>query len=148
MRDVPRHVLGQVADENLRPERARAQLRMGEIEIVDPLRDMVGELVRQREADAERRAVVADDVDAGDLRLLAAILGEGRRKSAARRVRRPNRAVALVEPFGLHADPCRRFGLPPSRPMRNIFIESVSVSSPSSATFLCIASRVEPSRDG
>ena len=49
---------------------------MGEIEIVDPLGHMVGEFVRQREADAERRAVVADDVDAGDLRLLAGVLAK------------------------------------------------------------------------
>ena len=52
---------------------------MGEPEIVDALGDVVGELVGQREADPERRAVVADHIDAGDLRLLAGVLGESRR---------------------------------------------------------------------
>ena len=68
----------QVADQNLRSERGVAQLGMGEEEIVHALGDMVGKFVRQREADAERCAVVADDIDAGDLGFLAGVLGEGR----------------------------------------------------------------------
>ena len=50
---------------------------MGEEQIVHPLRDVIGKLIRQREADAEGSAVVADDIDAGDLRFLAAVLREG-----------------------------------------------------------------------
>lgn len=50
---------------------------MGEVEIVDPLGDVVGKLVRQRKADAERLAIVADHIDAGDFRFLAGVFGEG-----------------------------------------------------------------------
>ena len=75
---------------------------MGEPEIVLSLGDMVGKFVAQRKAEAERRAVGADDIEADDFRLLAAIQREGRR--GQRRVRRDRgRAVALVEPFRLHA---------------------------------------------
>ncbi len=84
------------------PNEALRSLECARIEIVDPLGDVVGELVRQREADAERRAVVADDIDAGDFRLLAGVLREGGRDE--RRARRHRHgAVALVEPFRLHA---------------------------------------------
>ena len=75
---------------------------MGEEEIVLPLGDVVGELVEEREADAAGNAVLADDIDAGDLGLLAAVLGESRRDER-RAGRRDEGAVALVEPFGLDA---------------------------------------------
>ena len=91
MRDVPRMSSGRSPIRISGPKDGGAQLGMGEEEIVDPLGDMIGEFVRQRKADAERRAVVADDVDAGHLRLLAAILREGR----ARRGLRPG-ATAMV----------------------------------------------------
>ena len=75
---------------------------MGEIEIVLPLGDMVGKFIAEREADADRRAFGADDIDADDLRLLAAVEREMRRDEIAAR-RRQRRAVALVEPFRLDA---------------------------------------------
>ncbi len=79
MRDGAAHVVRQVADQHLRAERGRPQLGMGEPEIVDALGDVVGEFVGEGEADAERRAVVADHIDAGDLRLLAAVQRESGR---------------------------------------------------------------------
>ena len=92
----------QVADQDFRAEGGVAQLRMRQIEIIDALGDVVGKFVRQGKADAKRRAVIADDVDAGDLRLLAAVHGKGRRDQR-RAGRHRHGAVALVEPFGLHA---------------------------------------------
>ena len=50
---------------------------MGEIEIVLPLGDMVGILVAQREAQAHRAALVVDQVEARQFRLLAAVEREG-----------------------------------------------------------------------
>ena len=103
MRDVPLTSSGRSPTRISGPNEALRSLECARIEIVDALGDVVGELVGEREADAERRAVVADDIDAGDLRLLAGILGEGRRHQ--RRARRHRHgAVALVEPFRLHAD--------------------------------------------
>ncbi len=94
---------GQRASQQFRADRGRAQLGMRQPEIVLALGDVVGELVAEREADAERRAVLADDIDRCDLRLLAAVLGEGRR--GERLFRRDHTgAVALEEPFRLRAD--------------------------------------------
>ena len=75
---------------------------MGEEEIVLPLGDVVGELVEKREPDPIRYPVLADDVDAADLRLLAAVEGEMRRDERLSRCG-DKRAVALVEPFRLDA---------------------------------------------
>ena len=49
---------------------------MGEPEVVLPLDDVVRELIEKREANAPGDAVVPHDIDAGDLGLLAAVLGE------------------------------------------------------------------------
>ena len=51
---------------------------MGEIEIVLPFGDVIGEFVAEREADANGRARGVDHVDADDLRLLAAVEREAR----------------------------------------------------------------------
>ena len=56
MRETPWMSARQVADQQFRPEARRTQLGMGEIEIVLPLGDVIGELVAEREADAHRRA--------------------------------------------------------------------------------------------
>ncbi len=74
---------GQVADQQFGADGAGPQLGMGEVEVVLPLHHVVGEFVGQREADPERRAVRADDVEAGDLRLLAAVQREGGRGQRA-----------------------------------------------------------------
>src|SRR6185437_3470106 len=96
------HIDRQLADQQFGAEAGGAQLGMGEIEIVLPLGDMVGELVAERKADAARRAVAVDEIDADDLRLLAAVEREGRAlQIAAGGCQR--RTVALVEPFRLHA---------------------------------------------
>ncbi|GJE72756.1 hypothetical protein CHKEEEPN_4317 [Methylorubrum podarium] len=76
---------------------------MGEPEVVAALRDVVGELVGQGEAETDRPAGLIDQVDAGDLRLLAAVEGEGRRDQ--RRAGGDEAGtVTLVEPFGLGPD--------------------------------------------
>ncbi len=62
---------------------------------------MIGEFVGQGAAETERRAVRADDVDPGELRLLARIQRELRRPE--RLLRGHDAApVAFVEPFRLH----------------------------------------------
>ncbi|MNF11937.1 hypothetical protein D3C80_2132830 [compost metagenome] len=70
---------GQRADEHFRAERGRAQLGMGEVEIVDLLGDVIGKLVGDSETEAERCAVLADHVEPSDFRLFAAVQREGRR---------------------------------------------------------------------
>src|SRR5690606_18059030 len=72
-------VFRQVADQYFRAVGGVPELRMRKVEIVHAFDDVVGKLVGERESDTKRRAVVADDVDAGDLGLLAAVLGEGGR---------------------------------------------------------------------
>ena len=66
------------ADDQLRTEAAGAQLRAREVEVVALLELVIGEFVADRHADAMRRAVVADEIDAGDLGFFAAVFGIGR----------------------------------------------------------------------
>src|SRR5689334_24658128 len=67
------YVGGRRSYADLRAEARRAQFRMSEEKIVDALGHMVGEFIRQSEADAEGPAAFANDIDPGDFRLLAAI---------------------------------------------------------------------------
>src|SRR5688572_30076134 len=67
----------QGTDPQLRPDRAGAQLRMCQPEVVVAFSDVVRELVAEREAEAERLAVRTDGVEADDFRFLTAVLGEG-----------------------------------------------------------------------
>ena len=131
---------GQLAEQELRPDGTGAQLRMGEQEVVLPLGHVVGEFVAEGEADAARACRPCRS-----RRCRRPPVPRRRRgRRPARPAARPARhepAVALVEPFRLDAG-LARAGLPPSRPMRNIFIELVSVSSRASATLWCISSRV------
>ena len=63
---------------------------------------MVGKLVAERETDPVRLAIVADDVQAGDLGLFATV--ERKRRHLERLFARAHdRAVALVKPFGRDA---------------------------------------------
>ncbi|MGC4077396.1 MAG: hypothetical protein QM702_10255 [Rubrivivax sp.] len=78
MREMPETLRGSSPVPQLRPERAEAQLRMREEQVVHPLGHVVRELVADREAEPEGLAVLADKVDAGDLGLFARVLGEGR----------------------------------------------------------------------
>ncbi|MDR6128080.1 hypothetical protein QE452_002744 [Sphingomonas sp. SORGH_AS438] len=107
MRLVPFDMVGSQADDQLGAERGLAQLGMRQPQIIPPFGDMVGEFVRQAEAQPVRLPVRPDQVDAGQLRLLAAILGEA---GHGQRLARPDqlRAVALVEPFRLLPDRARR----------------------------------------
>ena len=127
---------GRSPDQELGAEAGLAELGMGEPEVVDPLGHVVGELVGEGEADAARGAVGADQVEAGDLRLLAAVEGEvGREQRVAGATRGRRRCPCRTIPAGRRSGPAA--GLPPSRPMLNIFMQSVSVAlSP-----LCMASR-------
>ena len=86
-------------DDKFWPDRAGAQLGRGKVEIVLTLEDMVGEFVANREADSSRRSVSINDVDAGDFRLLAAIVGKfGNDQWFAMTAQ--NRAAAFIKPFG------------------------------------------------
>ena len=58
---------------DFRPETRIAQLGMGEIEIIDAFRHVIGKLVGQRKAEPERRAVLGNHVNAGHFRLFPAI---------------------------------------------------------------------------
>jgi hypothetical protein len=64
---------GSFADQQRRAEAAIAQLGMGQVQVVLALGHVVRELVADGVADAVRLAVVADHVQAGDLRLFAAV---------------------------------------------------------------------------
>src|SRR5437870_4521875 len=69
-------ILGQVAQEELRTEGGGAQLGVGQPQIVAALGEVVGELIGQGEAEANRGAVLVDQIDGRDFGLLSAVLGE------------------------------------------------------------------------
>jgi hypothetical protein len=98
----PFHMGRQLAHQQRRADAAAAQLGVGEIQVVLALGDVVGELVADARNRAPGLAVLADQVQAGDFRLFAAVEREFRacRGLAAGA---HDRAVALVEPFRLHA---------------------------------------------
>ena len=52
------HVVRQVAEQQLRSERARPELGVGKEQIVPPLHDVIGEFVEEREADPPGLAVL------------------------------------------------------------------------------------------
>ena len=83
------------ANHQLRTNTALAQLRSGEIEIVTPLKFVIGELVAGAHTNAKRRAVCRDEVDPGDLGFFAAVFGM--RGNGQRR----ERALAEIEPSPL-----------------------------------------------
>ena len=94
-------IVGKLAGAKLRPDGAGAKLRMGEVKIVLPFGHVVRILVAEREADPPWPAVRRDHIEAGDLRLLAAVEGEfGEGQVAAGR--HQLLAIALVEPLGLN----------------------------------------------
>src|SRR5215467_12214576 len=95
------------AYDELRTERAGANLRAREIEIVSLLEPVIGELVAVAHPDSPRLPVVADDVHAGDFRLLATVLSV-RRQHERLVVRAEHQSVSLVEPFGRDANLPRR----------------------------------------
>ncbi len=66
----------QLTDQQLRPEGRAAQLGVSQVQVVGSFSDVIGELVGQREAEPERRAVRCDDIDACELRLLACVSGK------------------------------------------------------------------------
>ena len=135
IRLVPR-TSAAIAEQQFRPERGLPQLAVREPEIVVPLGHVVGKFVAQGKADPDRAAGIVDDVDACDFRFFAAILRKGRH--GQRRARSDeDRAVALVEPFGLLAF-VPGGGLAAFDPSRNIRIESVACPP---AAALCILSR-------
>ena len=91
---MPRMSARQLAEQQLGPERRLAQLRMGEPQIIAALGHMVRKFVGEREAEPERRAVVADQIDAGDLGLLA-----GSSPKAGAAIGRPGATSWLPSPL-------------------------------------------------
>nr|GEU28270.1 hypothetical protein [Tanacetum cinerariifolium] len=81
---------------------AHAQLGVGQVQVVLALGHVVRELVADGETDAVRLAVVADHVQARHFRLFTAVEREVRHGQVLA-AGGHDRAVALVEPFRLHA---------------------------------------------
>src|SRR5271167_1510838 len=75
---------------------------MREPKVVLPFGNVIGEFVAERPPDSNRSAGAVDHINAGDLRLLAAVEREGGTGQIALR-RRENGTVALVEPLRLRA---------------------------------------------
>src|SRR4029077_6761490 len=97
------HIGGQFADQQFRSQRAGAQFRVREIEIVLPLCYVIGELIAQRITDAPRPALFVVDIDADDLRLFRA--GESKPWQRQWRAWRYHASAhALEEPFRHDAD--------------------------------------------
>lgn len=67
----PPNGLRQFSQQQFGTDHRSAQLRMFQPEIVAALRDVIGEFVGQREAQPAGSAVGIDEMDTGDLRLLA-----------------------------------------------------------------------------
>ena len=85
-------------DHQLGTQRAVAELRLGQIEIILRLQDMVRKLIPLHESDPTRLAVAADQVHASDLRLLSAVVAM-RRDAQGFVDGAQYRAHALVKPF-------------------------------------------------
>lgn len=100
-------MVGQIAQQQFGTQGRGAKLGMGEPQIIDLFGHVVGKFVPQCEAQAARSALIVDDVDAGDFRLLPAIAGEGRPDQRFAR-RHKNGTISLVEPLGLDAFPALR----------------------------------------
>src|SRR5262245_23584116 len=71
-------VIERMVGDQLRPNGADAQFRRGQVKVIDVLGDVIGPFVALRKTEAAGNAAVVDNVDAGDLGLLAAVRGEGR----------------------------------------------------------------------
>ena len=93
-------------NDQFRAERTVAEFGAGQVEIISLFKLMVGELVSNRQADAQRRSVRTDEIDARDFRLLATVFGICRHNERFP-VRAQHRAVALVDPFRRDADLAR-----------------------------------------
>ena len=118
------------------PIGARSELRSGEVQVVGFLESMVRELVAGGHAEASRLPLRIDEVDTGDLRLLAAVGRVGRNDERLEWAAEDG-ADALEEPLGRRADGPAVPGDHPASPDRNIRMLSVSSASPAS----CIAAR-------
>ena len=89
-----RQVARQRSGAKLWPDRAGSELRMGKIEVVLLLHDVIGIFIAERKAQPHRRAVARDHVDSGDLRLFAAV-------SAKSGNTRSPPGAAIIEPSPL-----------------------------------------------
>src|SRR4029079_19607011 len=92
----------QRARPQFRSDRAGPELGVGQVEVILPLEHMIGKLIADSESQPPWPPVGTNDIEPDDLRFLAAVEGiSGKRQIPAR----PDhyRAVALVEPFRLHA---------------------------------------------
>ncbi|MNX96657.1 hypothetical protein D3C86_1289830 [compost metagenome] len=96
-------MLGQFTDTQLRTVGAETQFRMREVQVIAPLHHMVGELVAQRISEAIRLTVVADHIEAGELRFFTGVFGKRRHRKVCAGAHN-DAAVTLVEPFRLRAD--------------------------------------------
>src|SRR5882762_6155329 len=76
--DFSVHIAEIIADDELRSQTARTQLRCREIEIISPFEFVIRELIPRRHSDAMRNAVLINQVDACHLSFFAAILSMAR----------------------------------------------------------------------
>ena len=96
--DLAGNMIESRIDDQLRTDRARPELRMGEIQIVSLFEPVIRELVAHRHANAARETLRIDEVDARYLRFLAAVLGEFRNFERFA-VRPEDASVSLVKPL-------------------------------------------------
>ncbi|RMP78665.1 hypothetical protein ALQ16_204009 [Pseudomonas syringae pv. actinidiae] len=68
--------LWQFAYTQLRPERAGAQFRVGQVQVIAAFHDVIGVLVANSEAQAIGLAIMADHIKAAQLGLFPAVFGE------------------------------------------------------------------------
>ena len=104
---VPSTMIGERSDQDFRAKCRLPELGMGEPQIIVALNDVVTELVRKANAEAVGDPIWTNQVNARQLRLLAAVQGEvgnGKRFARADELR----PIAFVKPFRLTSDIARR----------------------------------------
>src|SRR5260221_566804 len=99
---IPFQMRWQPAGPKFRPDRALAQLRVGEVQVVLSFGDVVREFVADRKPQTIRHAPVPNYVQADQLGFFASVQCKMRRAQWVARAHH-DVAVALVEPFGLHS---------------------------------------------
>src|SRR5438105_7907377 len=95
------------AHDQLRSDGALAQLRRREVQVIYRFHNVIGKLIPLYQANAVRHSIWADQIRAGDFRLVAAILCKVRHDE--RLAMGPeDLAATLIKPFGRRPDPAFR----------------------------------------